>query len=122
MRYKIILPYCVGSCFAISTLEAQEQKPNIVLIMTDQQRADLLAREGYPIDTMPFVDKLASEGTWFNKAYTASPASVPARTSMLTGRYPKATRVKSNQNEVDAYFEKDMFHVLGEEGYATALV
>lgn len=122
MKHRTIFPYCVGTCIAISSLQAKEKSPNIVLIMTDQQRADFLAREGYPIDTMPFVDELASNGTWFNKAYTSSPASVPARTSLLTGRFPKATHVRNNQNEVDAYFEKDMFHVLEEKGYATALV
>ncbi|MEN6321997.1 MAG: sulfatase-like hydrolase/transferase [Proteiniphilum sp.] len=122
MKYRIILPCCVGTCMAIPTLQAKEKNPNIVLIMTDQQRADFLAREGYPIDTMPFVDELASQGTWFNRAYTSSPASVPARTSLLTGRFPKATHVRNNQNETDAYFEKDLFHVLKENGYATALV
>ena len=36
---------------------------NIVLIMTDQQRADLCTREGYPLDTTPFLDSLAQQGT-----------------------------------------------------------
>ena len=35
-------------------------KPNIVMIMTDQQRADLCRREGYPLDTTPFLDELAT--------------------------------------------------------------
>lgn len=104
------------------TRAGDKTSPNIVLIMTDQQRADLLSREGYPLNTMPFLDRLASHGTWFDKAYTTSPASVPARTSLLTGRYPKATHVRNNQNEQDAFFEKDMFHVLEEKGYTTALI
>lgn len=110
MKHRSILFFCAGACVAVSSLQAKERSPNIVLIMTDQQRADFLAREGYPIDTMPFVDELASNEIWFNKAYTSSPASVPARTSLLTGRFPKATHVRSNQNEIDAYFEKDLFH------------
>ena len=36
--------------------------PNIVIIMTDQQRADLCAREGFPLDTTPFLDGLAQRG------------------------------------------------------------
>ena len=43
---------------------------NIVLIMTDQQRADICRREGFPLDTTPFLDSLAAGGTWFNRAYT----------------------------------------------------
>ena len=48
-------------------------RPNIVIIMTDQQRADLCAREGYPLDTTPFLDSLAASGTWFDRAYTSNP-------------------------------------------------
>ena len=98
------------------------KKPNIILIMTDQQRADLCAREGYPLDTTPFLDSLAGEGCWFNKAYTTVPACVPARESMLTGRYPGATGVRSNPHGAEsAVFTKDLFQVLGESGYRLGL-
>lgn len=123
MKQSNIIPLCIGSSLLAPSLQAEEKTPpNIVLIMTDQQRVDLLAREGYPLNTMPCLDGLASQGTWFNRAYTASPASVPARTSLLTGRYPKATHVRNNQNLQDVYFEKDIFQILREQGYATALV
>jgi arylsulfatase A-like enzyme len=49
-------------------------RPNIVVIMTDQQRADVSGREGFPLDTTPFLDLLATQGTWFNRAYTSMPA------------------------------------------------
>lgn len=122
MKIQSLLTGMAGSCLTLACFQAEAKSPNIVLIMTDQQRADLLAREGYPLNTMPTVDELAYNGTWFNKAYTTSPASVPARTSLLTGRYPKATHVRCNQNEQDAFFDKDIFHVLKEKGYMTALV
>jgi Arylsulfatase A and related enzymes len=98
------------------------EKPNIIIIMADQLRADLLQREGYPLNTMPFADQLASSGTWFDRAYTAAPASGPARVSMLTGRFPSATHVKSNHNLRDAYYTKDLFDVATEQGYMTALI
>ena len=97
-------------------------RPNIVIIMTDQQQARLCAREGYPIDTMPFVDNLAKDGIWFSRAYAPNPTCVPARISMLTGRYPNATRVKANGFLNFATFEKDLFQVFKEQGYFTALV
>jgi arylsulfatase A-like enzyme len=96
-------------------------EPNIVIIMTDQQRADLCAREGYPLDTTPFLDGLAREGVWFNHAYTTAPACVPARASMLTGRYPSATRVRTNHNAEDATFVEDLFGLLRRKGYLTGL-
>ena len=112
----------LSSVVAPISLMAETKRPNIIIVMTDQQRADLLAREGYPLNTMPFVDSLARQGAWFNKAYTSCPASVPARTSFLTGRFPKATHVRSNQNESDAFYESDIFKVAKEKGYKTALV
>ena len=54
------------------SLMAQTDKPNIVIIMTDQQRADLCGREGFPLAVTPYVDQLAQENVWFNKAYTST--------------------------------------------------
>ncbi|MFN2133857.1 MAG: sulfatase, partial [Anaerolineae bacterium] len=97
------------------------QRPNIVIIMTDQQRADVSAREGFPLDTTPTLDALARQGTWFNHAYTTSPVCAPARVSMLTGRYPSATRVRTNHNIEDTTYGADLVDVLREQGYATAM-
>lgn len=104
------------------SLYAQADKPNIVVIMTDQQRADLCGREGFPLPITPFVDELAHQNLWFNKAYTVMPASTPARCSMLTGRFPNATHVRTNHNVRDMNFEKDLVAVLKENKYKTALV
>lgn len=96
-------------------------KPNVVVIMTDQQRADVSKREGFALDTTPFLDSLASQGSWFNRAYTTMPACLPARVSMLTGRYPSTTRARTNHNRDDAFYEKDLYEVMREQGYKTAL-
>lgn len=92
-------------------------KPNIVLIMTDQQRADFFASEGFPVDTMPCVEALGRRGTRFERAYTPMPTCTPARTSLLTGRFPKATRVKQNwsprENVVHAGDLPDMLRANG---------
>ncbi|MDE0422648.1 MAG: sulfatase-like hydrolase/transferase [Gammaproteobacteria bacterium] len=97
------------------------KKPNFVIIMTDQQRADVSKREGFPLDTTPFLDSLAAQGTWFDRAYTTMPACLPARVSMLTGRYPSATHARTNHNGEDAFFETDLYEVLRRQGYRTGL-
>ena len=111
---------------AVSSATAQEagtpRKPNFIFIMTDQQRADLCGREGYPLDVTPFVDRMAAEGVWFDRAYTPAPISGPARVAFLTGRFPKATRVKSNHNIEDAVYKDDLFAFARRNGYRTALV
>lgn len=98
------------------------KSPNVIIIMADQLRADLMQREGYSLNTMPFADSLAGKGTWFDRAYTAAPASGLARVSMLTGRFPSATHVRSNHNIRDVFYTKDLFDVAREQGYATALI
>lgn len=98
---------------------AQGQKPNIVLVMTDQQRADFFASEGFPVDTMPFVEALGREGARFRRAYTPMPTCTPARTAMLTGRWPKATRIKQNFAPADhVQFATDLRMVLKSQGYS----
>ena len=80
------------------SLFAQTTKPNIVVIIADQQRADLCGREGFPLNITPFVDELAHQNAWFDKAYTVMPASAPARCSLFTGRFPNATHAVSTAN------------------------
>ena len=96
-------------------------KPNIVVIMADQLRADLRKGEGYQLDTMPFVDSLASDGVDFSRAYTSMPTCVPARISMFTGRFPQATHVRTNFNAKDAYFDTDLLGILKQNHYVTGL-
>lgn len=81
-------------------------KANIVIIMTDQQRADTSNRECFPLNTTPFLDELAKGGQWFNKAYTSTPLCAPARISMLTGRFPSAHHVRINTTIEHAAFKK----------------
>ncbi|MEO5998897.1 MAG: sulfatase-like hydrolase/transferase [Chitinophagaceae bacterium] len=101
---------------------SQSKPPNIVLIIVDQFRADACKREGFGLNTTPFLDSLAETGTWFNKAYCSSPACVPSRTSLMTGRWPSATRVRSNMNLVDASYKTDLIDVVKSKGYSTALI
>ncbi|MCW5982536.1 MAG: sulfatase [Bryobacteraceae bacterium] len=68
---------------------ARGAAPNIVLITVDTLRADHLSSYGYHLKTSPNIDKLASEGTRFEKAYTAIPLTGPAHITMLTSRYPQ---------------------------------
>lgn len=102
--------------------KAREGRPNIVIIMTDQQRADLCGREGFPLDLTPFADRISNEGAWFDRAYTPCPASGPARVAMLTGRFPRVTHADSNHNIEDAVFGEDLMQVASKSGYKTVLV
>ena len=59
---------------------------NVLMIMSDQHRADCVGYVNkYPVKT-PNLDKLATEGLWFSNAFTTIPTCCPARQSMLTGK------------------------------------
>lgn len=75
-------------------------RPNVLWIMTDEQRTDSLGCYGSPWAQSPTIDRLASEGVRFTNAVTPAPVCVPARTSLITGRYPNETRVWSNLSGV----------------------
>ena len=96
-------------------------RPNIVIVMTDQQRADLRRGCGYELDTMPFLDRWAEGGVDFARAYTPNPTCMPARVSMFTGRYSQSHRVRTNHNAEDALYTEDLLDVLKKAGYTTAL-
>ncbi len=98
-----------------------KKKPNIIIVMADQQRHDLRKAAGYCLDTMPRLDAFGREGTDFSLAYTPNPTCGPARCSMFTGRYPSAHKVRTNHNMADALYEKDILDILKENGYETAL-
>ena len=76
-------------------------RPNVLLLLTDQERADLVAPEGLPVET-PNIDRLRREGMWFDAAYTPTSICTSARASLLTGLYPHAHGLLNNSHEADA--------------------
>ena len=70
--------------------------PNILYIMTDQQRFDTIAALGADHMRTPNLDRLAAEGIIFNQCYCAAPSCVPSRASFFNCRYPHALSVYHN--------------------------
>ena len=62
-------------------------RPNILFVMTDEQRFDHLGCVN-PVVKTPNLDALAADGVRFTRAYTTNPSCVPARAAILTGKYP----------------------------------
>ncbi|MDE2800330.1 MAG: sulfatase-like hydrolase/transferase, partial [Gemmatimonadota bacterium] len=72
-------------------------KPNILMIVTDQQRWDALSCVSDWLET-PNMDRIAAEGVRFSNCVTNSPVCIPTRLSLATGHYPHNTGVWDNQN------------------------
>lgn len=78
-------------------LQQQRRRPNVLFVLTDQQRFDAMSFAGQnKILHTPNIDRLAREGVWFKNAYTTAPVCEPARTSILTGLTIENTQVQIN--------------------------
>ena len=98
--------------------EQTKRKPNVLLIMTDQQRRDSIGAYGNPVIKTPNLDLLANTGVRFENCYVASPACMPSRASIITGRYPAAHGVWANGVPLPEN-EETLAKVLLRNGYAT---
>lgn len=97
-------------------------KPNIVMIMTDQQRWDALGCENPTVIT-PGIDSLARKGVRFDQATTVCPMCVPARNSMMFGMYASQTGVRTNSGALldeTRLPAKPLAQILHDAGYFCA--
>lgn len=97
-----------------------DKRPNIVLITSDQQHWNTLSCIGAQVKT-PNLDRLASEGVRYDRAYCVNPTCTPTRASIITGLYPSqhgawtlGTKLPEHVPTLGGY--------LGEAGYRTALI
>ena len=96
-------------------------KPNILFIMTDQQRWDCIAANGNKIIQTPNLDRLAARSVNFSHACVQAPVCVPSRVSFFTGRYPRCHRNRVNYTPLDPR-ETLMQQQLRDAGYRTGVV
>lgn len=76
-------------------LTVSTQRPNILLIHSDQHRQDCLGINGHPLVKTPHLDRLAREGVNFTHAFTPTAICSPARASLMTGVWPTQHRCLS---------------------------
>lgn len=95
---------------------------NILLITTDQQRADSLGVYGNAVCQTPNLDRLASEGTRFTACRCQNPYCQPSRATILTGTYPSTHGVTTAGVDLPAeMFDRSVSAFLAEKGFRTAL-
>jgi arylsulfatase A-like enzyme len=100
---------------------AKSSRPNFLLFITDQHRADFLGCYGHPVLRTPHIDSIAARGTAFDRFYVNSPVCMPNRASLMTGRMPSVHGVRSNgiPLSMNAVTFVDL---LRDAGYRTALI
>lgn len=79
-------------------MTTSQRRPNVVLVMTDQQRYDTIAALGYPHMITPNLDRLVRDGVAFERNYVTAPSCTPSRASFFTGLYPSGNGVFRNDD------------------------
>lgn len=102
-----------------AALNAQEaKKPNVILIITDQQTAGAMSCADNPYLRTPAMDGLAEDGIRFTNAYSPFPLSGPCRCSLLTGCYPSTIGVLGNGIGIKKqYSDNGIGHRMADAGY-----
>lgn len=80
-------------------IQMPSEQPNILFILTDQQRVDTLKAYGGKVCQTPNLDSLAAESVVFNHTYASCPVCTPARASLQTGLYPHNHEMRNNTSE-----------------------
>ena len=113
------------ACLPLPTLAAGQgarTPPNIVVIMTDDQRWDSLGCYGDKVVKTPNIDALANEGTRFKNAFSCAMLCCPSRTSFFTGRYASHNECFYNNKQSQIAAEKFSFvESLKKAGYQVGL-
>lgn len=109
---------------AVTNNASANTRPNILLIITDQQSADVMScRMGKQYISTPAMDSLAASGMLFTRAYSTNPLCMPLRNSLFTGRYPHETGVTMNAWPKGGSLDPEFVHMgtyFRNAGYKTA--
>lgn len=77
----------VAACLSARSAGAQDQRPNILFLLTDDMRADSMGCADNPIAHTPELDRLAADGTRFTNGFVTTPICCASRASIFTGQY-----------------------------------
>jgi choline-sulfatase len=101
-------------------MNSAEKMPNILVIMSDQHRADAMGNAGNAIVRTPNLDRLATDGVRFSNAYCTSPLCAPSRMSFMTCRHPHELDMWDNECQLNSDIPT-FAHAFLSEGYDTVL-
>lgn len=92
-----------------------DERPNIIFIITDQQRFDTIKALGFDYMDTPNLDRLVNEGTTFTNCHISAPSCAPSRASLFTGYYPHTTGILRNADT----WKRSWIESLSDSGYRT---
>ncbi|MBE7503941.1 MAG: sulfatase-like hydrolase/transferase [Verrucomicrobiales bacterium] len=116
-----LLLLCVAAHHFVAAARAASRPPNVLFILTDDQRWDALGLAGHRHLKTPHLDRLGQEGVYFKNAFCTTSLCSPSRASILSGLYAHAHGVVNNFTEYPTRLQSFPL-VLQARGYATAYI
>ncbi|MCK4920448.1 MAG: sulfatase-like hydrolase/transferase [Bacteroidales bacterium] len=103
---------------------SDKNRPNIILILTDQQNANMLSYVGNPYVSTPNLDNLAQSGILFEQTFASNPVCAPSRFSLMTGLMPSQINGEDNGSVMRKKVPSDILNnslgiLFRNEGYET---
>ncbi len=122
-RLTIILTAIVYTGLLLGCKYNDDKKPNIIFILTDDQRWDALGYAGNTIIQTPNMDKLASEGLYFENAFVTTPICAASRASLFTGLYERTHNYTFGKPKLNNQYMYESYpYLLKKAGYQTGFV
>jgi arylsulfatase A-like enzyme len=121
---RLLFSLCTLCSLWLPSLTQAVDKPNILFVLTDDQRWDSLGCAGHPFLKTPNIDRIAKEGAYFKNAFVTLPLCSPSRASFLTGKYAHTHGIKGNGNDggpISHQLDTYPMH-LQKAGYETAAI
>jgi len=131
MRERVVV--LVAWCFLVTGCDQRQavdpveesvaDRPNIIFILTDDQRFDSLGYAGNSIIHTPEMDRLAREGVYFKNALVTTPICSASRASIFSGRYERAHRYTFGPDPLGPEFVEDSYpKLLKNAGYYSGFI
>jgi arylsulfatase A-like enzyme len=114
-------PFILGLTF-ILVLSIHAQRPNIVLIVSDDHAYQTISAYGSKMMSTPNIDRIAKEGVRFDKGYVTNSICGPSRAVILTGKYSHKNGFKDNVSANFNGAQNSFIKELSKVGYQTAWI
>ncbi|WP_026763540.1 sulfatase family protein [Sediminibacterium salmoneum] len=114
--------YALLLFFAINHFWVVAQRPNVVIIVSDDHAYQTISAYGSKFMQTPNIDRIANEGVRFNKAYVTNSICGPSRAVILTGKYSHKNGFKDNVSANFNGAQNSLIKELGKVGYQTAWI
>jgi arylsulfatase A-like enzyme len=107
--------------YSVQAKNPNQQRPNIIFIMSDDHAAHAISAYGSTINKTPHIDRLAREGIRFENCFCTNSICAPSRAVILTGKYSHLNGVMDNRIAFDGT-QQTLPKLLQQAGYQTAIV